>query len=377
MIIIGNKNTKEFYVDENPVKEIYDNDTGELLWYYGEEPVPVPVEPEYFYVENSYSGQNTLTISIDSSSTPAADTYAKKFEWSKDDETWTTESLENGDVSIQLSEGEKVWFRNDSGTWGVSAWQIRFNCSQSFYVGGNIMSLLDYTDMDNATLTQGCFYNMFYRSTTIISAGDLKLPADVLQNSCYYGMFYNCTNLVSAPELPATTLAQYCYYQMFRGTGISTAPSLPATTLVDYCYYSMFQNCSNLITPPSLPATTMQKGSYREMFKNCTSLATAPTLSANIIAVECYYGMFQGCTRLATAPALISTSSIKDCYRYMFNGCTNLNDVTCYANSVSASNCIDGWLTNVAATGTFHKLGSATYNTGSSGIPSGWTIVNN
>ena len=30
-------------------------------------------------------------------------------------------------------------------------------------------------------------------------------------------MFYNCTSLETAPELPATTLATGCYYNMFRG----------------------------------------------------------------------------------------------------------------------------------------------------------------
>ena len=30
-------------------------------------------------------------------------------------------------------------------------------------------------------------------------------------------MFLNCINLTTAPELPATTLASYCYGQMFYG----------------------------------------------------------------------------------------------------------------------------------------------------------------
>jgi hypothetical protein len=29
-------------------------------------------------------------------------------------------------------------------------------------------------------------------------------------------MFYGCTSLVNAPELPATTLASYCYRSMFE-----------------------------------------------------------------------------------------------------------------------------------------------------------------
>jgi hypothetical protein len=28
-------------------------------------------------------------------------------------------------------------------------------------------------------------------------------------------MFYDCTSLTTAPALPATTLAEYCYYSMF------------------------------------------------------------------------------------------------------------------------------------------------------------------
>ena len=30
-------------------------------------------------------------------------------------------------------------------------------------------------------------------------------------------MFYGCTSLTQAPELPATTLANSCYYDMFSG----------------------------------------------------------------------------------------------------------------------------------------------------------------
>ena len=30
-------------------------------------------------------------------------------------------------------------------------------------------------------------------------------------------MFQNCTKLIRAPELPAATLANYCYYEMFKG----------------------------------------------------------------------------------------------------------------------------------------------------------------
>lgn len=60
-------------------------------------------------------------------------------------------------------------------------------------------------------------------------------------------MFQNCTSLTSAPELPATTLANYCYNSIFKGcTSLTAAPELPATTLARGCYYQIFQSCSSL-----------------------------------------------------------------------------------------------------------------------------------
>jgi hypothetical protein len=60
-------------------------------------------------------------------------------------------------------------------------------------------------------------------------------------------MFSGCTSLTTAPELPATTLTNYCYQYMFSGcTSLTTAPELPATTLTNYCYDYMFQGCSRL-----------------------------------------------------------------------------------------------------------------------------------
>lgn len=62
-------------------------------------------------------------------------------------------------------------------------------------------------------------------------------------------LFCDNTNLTDARSLllPATTLADYCYENMFDGCkGLTTAPVLLATTLTDLCYYWMFYNCTNL-----------------------------------------------------------------------------------------------------------------------------------
>ena len=60
-------------------------------------------------------------------------------------------------------------------------------------------------------------------------------------------MFDGCTSLINAPELPATTLADDCYYNMFLGcTSLKTAPILPAKTLEQECYERMFKGCTSL-----------------------------------------------------------------------------------------------------------------------------------
>ena len=63
----------------------------------------------------------------------------------------------------------------------------------------------------------------------------------------FYEMFYYLNALTKAPELPATTLAGFCYKWMFAGCeALTKAPTLPATTLAESCYERMFAACSKL-----------------------------------------------------------------------------------------------------------------------------------
>jgi hypothetical protein len=87
--------------------------------------------------------------------------------------------------------------------------------------------------------------------------------------------------------------------------------------------------------------------------------------------------MFSGCTSLVQAPALPATTLDSTCYREMFSGCTSLRYVECNATKISANNCVQSWLSNVSASGTFKKNPSMNdWPSGSSGIPDGWTVEN-
>ncbi len=214
---------------------------------------------------------------------------------------------------------------------------------------GNIMTLLDYQHIDDTlisiyafvslflgcsalrtapelpatTLAEGCYWQMFEGCTGLTQAPEL--PATTLALGCYHSMFADCTGLTQAPQLPATTLAEGCYWQMFEGcTGLTQAPQLPATTLANECYWQMFEGCTGLTQAPELPATTLANECYKQMFSGCTSLVHAPQLPATTLAEDCYSAMFGGCTSLVQAPQLPATELDYGCYDTMFSGCTAL-----------------------------------------------------
>ena len=350
-IVIDDKKITDINISNKNVQKIVDIFTGKIIF-----EKTKPVSNEYFYIENTYNGSNTISLKTTIGSGNITGSHATQLQYSKDKETWTTITLK-GTNTIPMNSGERVYFRNDSGAfnWYKKArdrFYTQIKCSNNHKVGGNINSLLDYNNY-NVAITPYCFYSLFYENKYLTDANELIFSKTSLASHCYQYMFWGCTSLISAPtELPATTLAYNCYDGMFYGcTSLTTAPELPATTLALNCYDSMFGSCTSLTTAPTLPAKTLEYNCYNSMFYGCTSLTTAPALPAKTLAESCYY--------------------------YMFQNCASLNSITVYADDISALDCTFYWLSGVASSGTFRNLGSATYPTGVSGIPSGWTEVKN
>ena len=213
--------------------------------------------------------------------------------------TWIAGNSSSGATSVEVSSGGKVLWKGEMTPNGTGS--CSFSSTTNFDVQGNVMSLL-YGD-------------------------NFKGKVDLTgKNYAFYWLFYQNTKLVNAENLslPATTLADYCYQNMFSGcTALATAPKLPATTLANYCYSNMFINCRLLTTAPELPATTLVS--------------------------KCYAAMFAGCTKLNYIKAMFTTAPSTD---YTSN-----------------------WVSGVATTGTFVKNSAATWNvTGTNGIPTGWTV---
>ena len=116
---------------------------------------------------------------------------------------------------------------------------------------------------------------------------------------------------------------------------------------------------------------------FYNLFNGCTGLTNAKNLClpATTLTNNCYSGMFNGCTSLTIAPELPATTLTNNCYSGMFNGCTNLNYIKMLATDISATDCLYNWVIKVSSTGTFVKHPNmASLSTGTSGIPTGWTV---
>ena len=144
----------------------------------------------------------------------------------------------------------------------------------------------------------------------------------------------------------ATNQARF-YYLFENCEALTSAPDLPAESIADYCYFSMFSGCKNLKSAPELPAKILATGCYDKMFSGCVSFETAPTLLAETLAGFCYRSMFSGCKNLKSAPALRVETLETACYTLMFAGCKKLSSVTMSAPSdqiTGTSNCCINWL---------------------------------
>ena len=188
-----------------------------------------------------------------------------------------------------------------------NAWA--FTGATNLECNGKLDRLIQNTlGSDADVLTNGthCFSHMFYSQTSLISLDNDCLQATTLANYCYYNMFSGCTGLTTAPALPAMTLATYCYNGMFSGCrNLTTAPALPAMTLATYCYLNMFSGCTGLTTAPALPATTLADYCYQDMFSGCSNLTILPALPATTLITGCYNGMFRDCTKIKLSTTMI------------------------------------------------------------------------
>ncbi len=297
-------------------------------------PAPRRIDIEPIFIDESGNYIESVSYSVDNGAT-----------WIK------TDNATSATVTITtptIPAGGKVLWKGIGNSLAAGGGDdfSRFSSTGRFDISGNIMSLVKGDDFRTSNTLEGeyNFYRLFYENANLISASDMILPATTLADCCYRQMFSGCTSLTAAPELPAATLVTGCYRQMFSGcTSLTNAPELPATTLAQYCYVDMFYDCSSLTTVPKLPATTLADYCYDDMFGRCTSLTTIPAdlLAATTLTQNCYESMFTYCTSLTVVPSglLPATALAQNCYKNMFYRCTSLTAAPELPATTLANNC--------------------------------------
>ena len=223
---------------------------------------------------------------------------------------------------------------------------VATNNARFMYLFKNCPQLTSAPKLPATDLADNCYFMMFGGCTSLATAPEL--PATDLADGCYANMFEGCKSLTKAPELPATKLAYGCYYLMFSDcSALTTAPEeLPAKELANSCYTGMFCRCTSLTSAPQLPATELANSCYWRMFDGCTLLASPPELPATTLAYSCYYMMFRYCTSLTKAPELPAQTLDTQCYKHIFEGCTKISEIKMLAppSEIYNNNNMDGWL---------------------------------
>lgn len=259
------------------------------------------------------------------------DTYTRVYrgsvlEYQKKIDYLSFTALEDSSIGTKItgtiSPVPNVEYSRDKISWvDLTANTINLSAGETIYVRGNNPNSFSI-DTNN--------YLKFVITGSVNGGGDLatlinKTGGVTEIPSAYYfrSLFNSAKGLKTAPYMNFTTLKTGCFRSMYEGSNIQIAPNLPATTLVNECYRNMFLSCSNLDTAPELPATILTNF----------------------------------------------------CYANLFNGCSKLNYIKCLATDISATDCTTAWVKGVSATGTFVKSANmAGWTTGTSGIPTGWTV---
>ena len=166
-----------------------------------------------------------------------------------------------GDIHYTINDGqEQTIAKNTAGAYDIQAKKgdvVQLYSINTSLGGGAVAG----TRGGTRAIDEGAKYinirpsmetEIFGNVMSLLKGKDNLESADALEaNNAFYGLFAGADKLVNNDDrqilLPATTLKEGCYDNMFNGCkGIEKAPDLPAPKLENNCYQEMFYDCKNL-----------------------------------------------------------------------------------------------------------------------------------
>lgn len=120
-------------------------------------------------------------------------------------------------------------------------------------------------------------------------------------------------------------------------------------------HFNIYGNIMSLVDYDNFPTLKTFSAEYvfPAMFRDCNAHNVDIYLPASVLTDGCYYNLF----------AEYGTHTIEKI------------KITCLATDITAEDCTDRWLENISPTGTFVKHPNATWPSGASGVPAGWTVI--
>ena len=180
-----------------------------------------PDPSDYFYIKNEGYESGNLYVDCPDERTD--------IDFKIDNGSWTNlHQTYGGGAYIELQPNSKVYFRGTAGyvkdVEGNGLWfDSGINTNITISMGGDLRTLLNYTDVDSiTTIPEKCFQNAF-DGTNLISIDNLTLGSSV------------------------TTIGNNAFAMMFQGSQIQNGLDLSNVTSVgDYGLAQLYYNCNNL-----------------------------------------------------------------------------------------------------------------------------------
>ena len=133
---------------------------------------------------------------------------------------------------------------------------------------------------------------IFGNVTSLLKGKDnLESATTIEANNAFYGLFAGADKLVNNADrllvLPATTLTEGCYQDMFNGCkGIEKAPELPAPKLEKNCYQEMFYDCAKLNHVKCLATDIKAENSTKDWLGKAGTEATGEKVIETAVQME-------------------------------------------------------------------------------------------
>lgn len=217
------------------IKAFAENSVG--VGYSSEDSFNTEAAIDYFYLKNEDTTAGNFVITGSNLST-LLDQLSLEVS-TNNGITWTSidGSYLSSPITVIVQPNQKVLIRNSSGDLSSnSSSYVIFNISNTqFSAGGDIRTLMDYTNYENITQTGlYSFYNLFY-NTYINDVSNLKM-APTIYGAALNCMFSGTTYLINGLDLSNCSYRRYStsdFREMYYGSSVTTIV-LPQTYQVSY-----------------------------------------------------------------------------------------------------------------------------------------------